>query len=103
MFKRAILVVSMSLIVALAMVLSIPMTIAQDADAEPTAIVGSFGEGAIEVSYWNGLTGSDGITMNEMLAAFAEEIRDGSGMVGSSSFGSVLVWIEKADGWIFLG
>lgn len=73
MFKRAILVVSMSLIVALAMVLSIPMTIAQDADAEPTAIVGSFGEGAIEVSYWNGLTGSDGVTMNEMLAAFAEE------------------------------
>ena len=76
MFKRVMLIVSLSLVVALAMVLSIPMTIAQDEEPEPTAIVGAFGEGNIEVSFWNGLTGSDGVTMNEMLAQFAEENPD---------------------------
>lgn len=76
MFKRVLLVVSMSLMLALAMVLSIPMTVAQDAEEEPTPDVSSFGEGGIQISYWNGLTGSDGVTMNEMLAQFAAENPD---------------------------
>jgi ABC-type glycerol-3-phosphate transport system substrate-binding protein len=76
MFKRVMLIISMSLLFAFAMVLSLPMTVAQDAEPEPTAIVGAFGEGSIEVSYWNGLTGSDGVTMNEMLASFAIENPD---------------------------
>ena len=49
---------------------------AQDATPvpEPTAIVSSFGEGAdVQISFWNGLTGSDGVTLNEMLAQFSEE------------------------------
>ncbi len=73
MFKRVMLIISLSLVLAFTMALSLPITIAQDAEAEPTAIVGEFGGGSIQVSYWNGLTGSDGVTMNEMLAAFAQE------------------------------
>jgi ABC-type glycerol-3-phosphate transport system substrate-binding protein len=54
---------------------------AQDATAtplpEPTAIVSSFGEdAAVQISFWNGLTGSDGVTLNEMLANFSAENPD---------------------------
>ncbi len=63
----------LSIILALAISLSVGV-LAQD--AEPTPIVGSFGGGEIKLSYWNGLTGSDGVTMNEMLAQFAEENPD---------------------------
>src|SRR5690606_3407977 len=39
-------------------------------DEEPTAIVASIGEGDTNISFWNGLTGSDGVTLNEMLVDF---------------------------------
>lgn len=72
MFKRLSLLLSLALLVAMLLLISMPMSsVAQD--AEPTAIVGAFGGGETKISYWNGLTGSDGVTMNEMLAQFAEE------------------------------
>lgn len=42
-------------------------------EAEPTAIVAQAGTGALELIYWNGLTGSDGATMVEMVEAFTAE------------------------------
>jgi ABC-type glycerol-3-phosphate transport system substrate-binding protein len=51
-------------------------TVAQE---EPTAtpIVAEIGTGGgTHISFWNGLTGSDGVTLNEMLAKFAEDNPD---------------------------
>lgn len=45
-------------------------------EAEPTAIVAQAGTGALELIYWNGLTGSDGATMVEMVKAFTDENPD---------------------------
>ncbi|HLV33662.1 MAG TPA: ABC transporter substrate-binding protein [Spirillospora sp.] len=77
MSKRS-LIFSLYLIFMLVLALSIPLgsTIAQD-DVEPTPIVSTFGEGAaIQISFWNGLTGSDGVTLNAMLAEFSEQHPD---------------------------
>lgn len=51
---------------------------AQDATPAPTAtpIVAEIGSGGTHITFWNGLTGSDGVTLNEMLAAFAEDNPD---------------------------
>ncbi len=43
------------------------------AEAEPTPIVAQAGEGDIQLIYWNGLTGSDGVTMVQMVEAFTQE------------------------------
>lgn len=47
-------------------------------EAEPTAtpIVAESGTGDIQLIYWNGLTGSDGITMAEIVEQFTEENPD---------------------------
>ena len=76
MFKRLTLVATLVMLLVLAMALSLPMsTLAQD--EEPTPIVSTFGEGAaVQISFWNGLTGSDGVTLNEMLVQFSEENPD---------------------------
>jgi ABC-type glycerol-3-phosphate transport system substrate-binding protein len=75
MFKRLALIFSMMMMLVLAIAFSLPMAAAQDATAtpEPTAIVGSFGTGATQISFWNGLTGSDGTTLNGMLEEFVAE------------------------------
>ena len=44
--------------------------------AEEEPIITEIGTGDLHVSFWNGLTGSDGVTFNEMLASFAEENPD---------------------------
>ncbi len=76
MFKRLSLI-GLALLVMAGMVLSLPMqrTVAQEATPVPTEtpIVAEIGTGATHISFWNGLTGSDGVTLNEMLAKFAEE------------------------------
>lgn len=73
MFKRVSLATFLILLLVLSIALSLPMgTLAQD-EAEPTPIVSTLGDGEIQISFWNGLTGSDGVTMNEMLAAFVAE------------------------------
>lgn len=64
MFKR--LFILAVLLLALGMVVS-----AQE--EEPTAIVAELGTGSMNISFWNGLTGSDGVTLNEMLAQFVVE------------------------------
>lgn len=75
MFKRLILIGTLVMLMVLALALTVPLSaVAQDAPVEPTPIVSSFGEGAaVQLSFWNGLTGSDGETLNEMLAQFSAE------------------------------
>ena len=57
-------------ILALLAVLALPFAaVAQD--AEP--VVTDLGASDLKVSYWHGLSGSDGATMNEMLADFVDQ------------------------------
>lgn len=61
-----------SLIVSLLfLALSVVGVMAQE--EAPTAIVAELGTGGTHISFWNGLTGSDGVTLNEMLAQFVVE------------------------------
>jgi len=76
MFKRLSLVATLALLLVLAMALSLPMTVAQDEVPTATPDVSEIGTGGTHISFWNGLTGSDGVTMNEMLTQFAEENPD---------------------------
>lgn len=81
MFKRLALVCLLIVTLVTAMVLSFaaPTTEAQDATPAPTAtpIVAEIGTGGgTHISFWNGLTGSDGVTLNEMLARFAADNPD---------------------------
>jgi multiple sugar transport system substrate-binding protein len=60
-------------ILALLAVLALPFAaVAQD--AEP--IITDLGASDLKVSYWHGLSGSDGATMNEMLADFVDQNPD---------------------------
>lgn len=62
------------LLVVLALVISLPMVvIAQDPVPTPTPQIAEMGTGSIKVSFWSGLTGSDGNVLNAMLAEFAAE------------------------------
>ena len=56
--------------VAMLLIVALVPTIAQD--EEPTPIVANIGDGDISISFWNGLTGSDGETLNAMLIDFVE-------------------------------
>lgn len=58
-----------------AMTSMVGTTVAQDAPTA-TPIVAEIGGGGTHISFWNGLTGSDGVTLNEMLVRFAEENPD---------------------------
>jgi ABC-type glycerol-3-phosphate transport system substrate-binding protein len=59
--------------------LSVMTAFAQDPTAtpvpvpSPTAAVADIGTGDLKISFWNGLTGSDGTTLNAMLGAYAAE------------------------------
>ncbi|MCA9895599.1 MAG: extracellular solute-binding protein, partial [Anaerolineae bacterium] len=70
MFKRLSFVTTLAILAAL--ILIVPV-LAQDAEPTVTPDVSSFGTGDLHISFWNGLTGSDGVTLNEMLAQFAED------------------------------
>ena len=48
--------------------------VAQEEPSEPE--VTEFGSGGTQISFWNGLSGSDGVTLNEMIAQFVEENPD---------------------------
>ncbi len=82
MFKRLALVSVLVVTIVTAMVLSFSApTIQAQGDATPaptaTPIVAEIGTGGgTHISFWNGLTGSDGVTLNEMLAKFAEDNPD---------------------------
>ncbi|MBI5668650.1 MAG: ABC transporter substrate-binding protein [Chloroflexi bacterium] len=60
------------LALAFAFSLSITPLVAQD-NPTPTPIVAEAGSGGTQIVFWNGLTGSDGVTLNEMTKKFAEE------------------------------
>ena len=80
MFKRSsffgVLLAALTVVMLLAVSLS--ATSAQDATPVPTEtpIVAELGSGGLHISFWNGLTGSDGVTLNDMLAKFAAENPD---------------------------
>lgn len=60
-------------VVILLAVLALPFAaVAQDADS----VVTDLGEGEFKVSFWHGLGGSDGETLNEMLVNFVDENPD---------------------------
>lgn len=65
---------------ALVLVLSFSLIGVQAQEATPapteTPIVAQLGTGNLHISFWNGLTGSDGTTLNDMLARFVEENPD---------------------------
>jgi ABC-type glycerol-3-phosphate transport system substrate-binding protein len=69
MFKRSSLIGLALVFVLVILALSMPMA-AQDTPPTATPAVATMGEGGIHISFWNGLTGSDGVTLNEMLAQF---------------------------------
>lgn len=79
MFKRSlftsVMVVGMLMMMVFAM--SFGSTSAQDVAPTATPIVAEIGTaGGTHISFWNGLTGSDGVTLNEMLAQFAVDNPD---------------------------
>jgi len=63
------------LLILAVLVLALGMVVSAQ-DAEPTADVSELGTGANRISFWNGLTGSDGVTLNEMLTQFVAENPD---------------------------
>ncbi len=76
MIKRSSLIALFVVLMATMLVFSMSLvSTAQDATPipEPTAIVSDLGSGGIRISFWNGLTGSDGVTLNAMLEQFVQE------------------------------
>jgi ABC-type glycerol-3-phosphate transport system substrate-binding protein len=80
MFKRSMLIGFVLLLALAFATLSTPMsTSAQDPTAtpmplpSPTPAITNLGSGGVHIAFWNGLTGSDGVTLNEMLAQFVKE------------------------------
>ena len=81
MFKRSSLIgLSMAfLLVAMVFLMGLSggTTLAQDEPTpEPTNTPSVVGTGNIQISFWNGLTGSDGVTLIDMLSQFADENPD---------------------------
>ncbi len=69
--------VMVAMIVVTVVMMSMATTTVAQEDPTATPIVAEIGSGGgTHISFWNGLTGSDGVTLNEMLAKFAEENPD---------------------------
>src|SRR5690606_2827851 len=79
MSKRFSLIARLAMLALMVFVLSAG-AVAQDPTPEPlpteTPAIASMGTGNTHISFWNGLTGSDGVTLNEMIAQFAAEHPD---------------------------
>ncbi len=80
MFKRSVLTgLTLAIVIAAMFSISLVGIQAQDATATPmplptiTPAVAELGSGGTHISFWNGLTGSDGVTLNAMLAQFVQE------------------------------
>jgi len=83
MFKRpALLGLLLALVVSMFALVAMPIS-AQDATAVPTLVPTlppatdipaiDLGTGGTHISFWNGLTGSDGATMSDLLAGFVKD------------------------------
>jgi ABC-type glycerol-3-phosphate transport system substrate-binding protein len=78
MFKRSLIGLSLVVLI-MAMVFSVTMvgTAQDNPTATPapteTPIVTDLGSGGTHISFWNGLTGSDGVTLNAMLSNFVKD------------------------------
>ena len=46
------------------------------ADATPTPVVNEYGSGQLQLIFWNGLTGADGVTMQAMVEQFVADNPD---------------------------
>lgn len=75
MLKRFGLIAGTVVLVTVMLMVSMSMGTVQ-AQEQPTATPPTVGTGATHISFWNGLTGSDGVTLIEMLGKFAEENPD---------------------------
>lgn len=79
MLKRSTLLTVVLAVVAM-FAMSLGSTFAQDATPVPpptsTPAVADMGQGGTHIAFWNGLTGSDGVTLNDMLAQFVQDNPD---------------------------
>jgi ABC-type glycerol-3-phosphate transport system substrate-binding protein len=77
MFKRSSLIGIALTILLLAIMFSLSLVGIEAQDAtpvpEPTAIVSELGTGGVHIAFWNGLTGSDGVTLIDMLQPFVTD------------------------------
>jgi ABC-type glycerol-3-phosphate transport system substrate-binding protein len=80
MFKRSLLImVAITLALSLAAFSHTGTTRAADATTTPTPaptatnVVAQLGSGGTHLSFWNGLTGSDGSTMADLLSGFVKD------------------------------
>lgn len=85
-----------SLIAILVLAFSMMSVSAQDVAPTATPIVADIGTGGTHISFWNGLTGSDGVTLNEMLAEFAAANPDISVTVEMIAWGTLYQKLQTA-------
>ena len=75
-------------------------TVAAETDGEepetPEADITEIGTGGTRISFWNGLTGSDGVTLNEMLTQFAQENGEISVTVEIIAWGTLYQKLQTA-------
>ncbi|HLU08961.1 MAG TPA: ABC transporter substrate-binding protein [Oceanobacillus sp.] len=79
MSKRSSLIALSTIFMLVTLVFSFSMISIQaqeEVEPTPTAIVEQLGTGDRHISFWNGLTGSDGVTLNAMLGDFVQENPD---------------------------
>lgn len=80
MFKRSTLALVATLVLTLVVMLSFSLTSVQAQDPTatpaPTNTPSVVGTGGLQITFWNGLTGSDGVTLIDMLNGFAADNPD---------------------------
>lgn len=89
----------LALIISMLALVAMPIS-AQDAPAPlPTATdipAVELGTGGTHISFWNGLTGSDGVTLIDMLAPFAAENPDVSVTIEQIPWGTLYTKLQAA-------
>ncbi len=99
MVKRpALLGLILALVISMLALVVMPIS-AQDATATPappTAIVSELGTGGTHISFWNGLTGSDGVTLIDMLGPFAAAHPEVSVTVEQIPWGTLYTKLQAA-------
>ncbi len=98
MFKRSSIALTAILVVVLMVMMSFALTVqAQDGgDTPPTETPSVVGAGGTQITFWNGLTGSDGVTLIEMLNGFAEDNPDIQVIVEMIAWGPLYQKLQTA-------